>query len=142
MINLIKRIHRQALIFLIIAAAITTLIAALTEITDWRKMPHSVLIGGLLGLANLKGLAWGLKDFATLHRPSGKLIFWSMVRFFILSLILVVLALLKLINFVGIIIGLTVVFALIIKEGLRAVRESSDKNTGDEAASELNPPNK
>ena len=127
MINLIKRIHRQALIFLIIAAAITTLIAAWTEITDWRKLPHSVLIGGLLGLANLKGLAWGLKDFATLHRPSGKLIFWSMLRFFILAFILIALALLKLIDFFGILIGFTVVFVLILKEGLRIARDSSGK---------------
>ena len=127
MINLIKRIHRQALIFLIIAAAITTLVAALTEITDWRKMPHSVLIGGLLGLANLKGLAWGLKDFATLHRPSGKLIFWSMLRFFVLAFILIALALLKLIDFFGILIGFTVVFVLILKEGLRIAKDSSEK---------------
>jgi hypothetical protein len=130
MINLIKRLHKQAFIFLIIAATVTTATAALTSVADWRKLPHSVLIGGLLGLANFKGLAWGLKDFATLQRPSGKLIFLSMVRFFILSLILIVLAILKLINFFGILIGLTVVFALIIKEGLRAVKESSDKSTG------------
>jgi hypothetical protein len=129
MINLIKRIHRQALIFLIIAASITTLIAALTAITDWQKMPHSVLIGGLLGLANLKGLAWGLKDFATLHRPSGKLIFWSMARFFILALILIVLAVLKLINFFGILIGFTVVFVLILREGLRIAKDSSEKGS-------------
>ena len=131
MINLIKRIHRQALIYLVVASIVTTAIAALTAIADWRKLPHSVLIGGLLALANFKGLAWGLKDFATLQRPSGKLVFWSMVRFFILSLILILLAILKLINFVGILIGLTVVFALIIKEGLRAVKESSDKHTSD-----------
>jgi len=125
MINLIKRIHRQALIYLIITAAVTTITAYFAAIADWRRLPHSVLIGGLLGLANLKGLAWGLKDFATLHRPSGKLIFWSMVRFFILAAILVILALLKLINFVGILIGFTVVFILIIKEGLRIAKESA-----------------
>ena len=129
MINLIKRIHRQSLIFLIVAAAITTLIAALTDVTDWRKMPHSVLIGGLLGLANLKGLAWGLKDFATLHRPSGKLIFWSMLRFFVLAFILIVLAILKLINFFGILIGFTVVFVLILKEGFRIAKDSSEKGS-------------
>jgi hypothetical protein len=129
MINLIKRIHRQSFIFLIITAVITTLIAALTDITDWRKMPHSVLIGGLLGLANLKGLAWGLKDFATLHRPSGKLIFWSMLRFFILAFILIALALLKLIDFFGILIGFTVVFVLILKEGLRIAKDSSEKGS-------------
>jgi hypothetical protein len=129
MINLIKRIHRQALIFLIIAAAITTLIAALTDITDWRKLPHSVLIGGLLGLANLKGLAGGLKEFATLHRPSGKLIFWSMARFFIFALILIVLAVFKLIDFFGILIGFTVVVVLILKEGLRIAKDSSRKGS-------------
>jgi hypothetical protein len=132
MINLIRRIHRQALAVLIIVAALTTLIASLAAITDWKKLPHSILIGGLLGLANLKGLAWGLKDFATLHRPSGKLVFWSMVRFFVLAMILIILALLKLINFIGILIGFTVVFALIIKEGLREVKGSSEKNVIDE----------
>jgi hypothetical protein len=129
MINLIKRIHRKSLIFLIITATVTTLIAALTDITDWRKMPHSVLIGGLLGLANLKGLAWGLKDFATLQRPSGKLIFWSMLRFFILAFILIVLAILKLINFFGILIGFTVVFVLILREGLHIAKDSSEKGS-------------
>lgn len=132
MINLIKRVHRQALIYLIIAAAVTTTVAALTTTADWRKLPHSILIGGLLGLANFKGLAWGLKDFATLQRPSGKLIFWSMVRFFILALILIILAILKLINFFGVLIGLTIVFALILKEGFRALKESSEKNAGGE----------
>ena len=132
MINLIKRIHRQALIYLILSAAATTTIAALATTADWRKLPHSVLIGGLLALANFKGLAWGLKDFATLQRPSGKLIFWSMVRFFVLSAILIVLALLKLINFFGVLIGLTVVFVLILKEGLRAVKEAS-KDTNDKS---------
>ncbi len=132
MINLIKRIHRQALIYLIITAVVTTIIVAVTAVADWRKFPHSVLIGGLLGLANFKGLAWGLKDFAGLQRPSGKLIFWSMVRFFILALILVVLALLKLINFVGILIGLTVVFGLILKEGFRAVKQASHDTSPDE----------
>ncbi len=42
-----------------------------------------------------------------------------------IALILIVLALLKLINFVGVLIGFTVVFILVIKEGLRAARESS-----------------
>jgi len=132
MINLIKKIHRQALLFLIVTATVTTIIVAATGVADWRKFPHSVLIGGLLGLANFKGLAWGLKDFAVLQRPSGKLIFWSMVRFFILAFILVVLALLQLINFVGILIGLTVVFGLILKEGLREVKQAAEKTSPEE----------
>ncbi len=133
MISLIKKVYRQALIFLILAAVVTTAVAALTSAADWRKYPHSVLIGGLLGLVNFKALAWGLKDFAVLRRPTGKLVFWSMVRFFILALILVVLALLKLINFFGILIGLTIVFVLILKEGYKAVKESSRNDAGSES---------
>jgi hypothetical protein len=83
-------------------------------------------------LANLKGLAWGLKDFATLQRPTGKLVFWSMVRFFILASILIILAIFKLINFFGILIGFTVVFVLIIKEGWRTAKESSGESSADE----------
>jgi len=128
MIRLIKRIHRKALIYLIIVAAAATITAYLADIADWRKLPHSVLIGGLLGLANLKGLAWGLKDFAELHRPSEKLFIWSMVRFFILASILAILAVLKLINFVGILIGFTVVNILIMKEGLRISKESAGRD--------------
>ena len=119
--NLVKRIHRQGTIILICLAAIS----ALYEWYEWKKLPIfglSILVGGALGLANLKGLAWGLKDFATLARPSGKVIFLSIFRFFMIAFILVVLALLKLINFVGILIGFTVVFILVIKEGLRAAK--------------------
>ena len=119
--NLIKRIHRQGTIILICLAAASALY-------EWKKLPLSILVGGALGLANIRGLAWGLKDFTTLARPSGKVIFLSLFRFSMIALILVVLALLKLINFVGILVGLTVVFILVIKEGLRAAKESSLNN--------------
>jgi hypothetical protein len=118
--NLIKRIHRQGTIILILLAAVSALY-------EWKKLPLSILVGGALGLANLKGLAWGLKDFAISPRPTGKVIFLGIGRFFILSCILIILALLRLINFLGILIGFTVVFILILKEGLRVARESSTK---------------
>ena len=124
--NLVKRIYKQG-IFILLP------IAVLSAFFEWKKLPLSILIGGILGLANLKGLAWGLKDFATSYRPSGKVIFLSIVRFFILALVLIVLALLKLINLLGILIGFTVVFLLIIKEGLRVAKESSVNNTPDDA---------
>jgi hypothetical protein len=65
-----------------------------------------------------------------------------MVRFFILALILIILAILKLIDFFGILIGFTVVFALIIKEGLRAVKESSGKSSSDEVKQSFETPDK
>jgi ATP synthase I chain len=120
----LRRIYRLGFIILLC-------LAAGSAFFEWKKLPLSIFIGGLLGLANLKGLAWGLRDFAA-SRPTGRVIFWSMVRFFILGLILFILALLNLINFIGILIGFTVVFALILKEGLRTAREYSETSTGDE----------
>jgi len=119
----LKRIYKLGFIILLCLAAVSAFF-------EWKKLPLSIFIGGLLGLANLKGLAWGLRDFAA-SRPTGRVIFWSMVRFFILGLILFILALLNLINFIGILIGFTVVFALILKEGLRTAREYSETSTGD-----------
>jgi hypothetical protein len=116
--DLVKRIHRHGTIILIV-------LAGLSAFYEWRKLPLSILVGGALGLANLRGLAWGLKDFAVSKRPGGKVIFLSLFRFFMIAVILIVLALLRLINFIGVLIGFTVVFILVIKEGLRAARESS-----------------
>jgi hypothetical protein len=119
--DLVKRIHRHGTIILIV-------VAGLSAFYEWRKLPLSILVGGALGLANLKGLAWGLKDFGASNRPGGKVIFFSLFRFLMIALILIALTLLRLINFVGVLIGFTVVFILILREGLRAAKESSGKS--------------
>lgn len=108
--------------------------AALSAAYEWKKLPVSILIGGLLGLANLKGLAWGLSDFA-MYRSSGKVIFLSIFRFFTLALILIALALLKLINLIGILIGFTIVFVLVLVEGMRTAKRSQEQAATDEQTS-------
>jgi hypothetical protein len=126
------RIYKQGLIFLLCLAAASAFL-------DWKKLPLSIIVGGLLGLANLRGLAWGLRDFAA-SRPTGRVIFWSMVRFFILGTILFILAVLNLINFIGILVGFTVVFSLILKEGLRTAREYSETGGGEEVKQSIDSP--
>jgi|YelNatPaOPRAMG01_1025707.scaffolds.fasta_scaffold14682_6 hypothetical protein len=121
--DLVKRVYKQGLILIIPIAIISSFL-------EWKKLPLSIIIGALLGFANLKGLAWGIERFFGPYKPSGKLIFLSIIRFFILTCILFILALLKIINFIGLLIGFTVIFFLIIKEGLRVVKESSNKEGG------------
>jgi hypothetical protein len=128
----LKRIYKQGGIILLCFAVASAYF-------DWKKLPLSILIGGLLGLANLKGLAWGLRDFAA-TRPTGRVIFLSIVRFFVIGLILFIMALLNLINFIGILIGFTVVFVLILKEGLRTAREYSEKSSDDEVQKSIDSP--
>lgn len=114
--NLIKKIYKQGIIILLPLSILSALI-------EWKKLPVSILIGGALGIANLKGLAWGVESLIGTQRPSGKIVFLSLMRLFILACILIILAYLRLINIFGILIGFTVIFILLLKEGLRAAKE-------------------
>jgi len=125
--DLIKRINKLGMVILVAAAL-------LSAAYEWKKLPFSILVGGMLGLFNLKGLAWGLRDFA-MYRASGKVVFLSIFRFFTLAFILIVLAVLKLINLIGILIGFTIVFVLVMVEGIRTARSSQDQTVSEEPTS-------
>jgi len=114
---MIKRIYKQSAIFLILSAALSAFV-------EWRKLPVSILIGGALGLANLKALAWGIGGLVgTGEQVSGKLIFLSLIRLFILSVILIILLWLKLISIAGIFIGFTAVLVLLMVEGFKSAKD-------------------
>lgn len=83
----------------------------------------SILIGGILGLVNLRGLARGVEGLISSYRPTGKIIFLSLLRFTALAFILAILFYYNAVDVLGILIGFTIVFAAIIKEGLRSVKE-------------------
>jgi len=115
---MVKRINRQALITLII-------IAGLSALVEWKRLPLSIIIGGLLALANLKGLHWGVTGLFSSEEASesrGKLVFFSIFRLLILFAILAVLLYLRLVNVIGILAGLTVVFFFIVIEGFREAK--------------------
>jgi hypothetical protein len=111
----LKRIYRSVLLILIP-------LAIASAFFEPKKMPAGVLVGGLLGLLNLRGMIWGLKDFGRLPRPSGKVIFLSMLRFFALAFILIVLVVERIVHPVGVLAGFTVVFVFVMVEGVRVSR--------------------
>lgn len=83
----------------------------------------SILIGGILGLVNLRGIARGVEGLIGSQRPTGKIIFLSLLRLTALALILGILFYYEAVDVLGILIGFTIVFAAIIKEGLHSVRQ-------------------
>lgn len=83
----------------------------------------SILIGGIIGLANLKGLVWGIESLLGTHRASGRMVFLSLFRLFILFAIIILLVVMRLINLLGFLIGMTVVFLVLIKEALEIAKE-------------------
>lgn len=88
-----------------------------------RYIPHSIIIGGLLGLANLKGLVWGIETLLGTQKANTRLVYLSLIRLGILFAIIITLAALRLINLIGLVTGLTTVFIVLIFVGIRRAQE-------------------
>ena len=118
MTEIIKRVYRQSVFVLIPFAIVSAVI-------EWKRLPLSILIGGILALANLKGLAWGIGGLVgAAEQVSAKLVFFSLIRFFILFVILIILMWLKVINIAGIFVGITTVLIVLLKEGFKAAKDA------------------
>jgi len=113
---LLKRIYKRAILILL-------LLAFVSAFFEWKKLPFSILIGGLLGLINLRGLARGVSSLIGTYRPTAKIVILTILRLGFLAVVLILLFALKLVNVFGILIGFTVVFVLIVTEGLRIAKE-------------------
>ena len=113
---LLKKIYKRAIFILLPLALLSALI-------EWKKLPFSILIGGILGLINLRGLARGVYSLIGSYRPTAKIVIFSMLRLGFLASVLIILFAFKIVNVFGILIGFTVVFIVIMTEGLRVAKE-------------------
>lgn len=88
-------------------------------------LPVGVAVGGVLAMVNLWGIASGLSDILSSENAARKIIFSSVVRLTILSVIIVALAVLRLVDLVGLLAGFAGVSLLVLAEGLRWARRAS-----------------
>lgn len=86
-------------------------------------LPLSIFLGGVMGVLNLRGLAWGIESLLGAQKATTKLVFMSIFRLIVFFTIIVILAVFKLINLLGLLIGLTVVFVVLIIEGIKTAKE-------------------
>lgn len=116
--NLIKKVNKQTIIVILPLSVLSAFI-------EWKKLPLSILLGGLIGLANLRGLAKGVGSLVATYQqaPKGRLVLGSFTRLFMLACVLGLLFYFELINPFGILIGFTVFFIIFVKESLKAARE-------------------
>lgn len=85
-------------------------------------MPASIIIGGIIGIANLKGLVWGIESLLGSHKANTKLVYLSLFRLFIIFAIIIVLSLLRIINLLGLLIGMSAVFIIFTKEAIKMAK--------------------
>lgn len=105
--------------------------------TEWR-FPVSILIGGLVGLGNLKGIVMSVSRIFEIEKSDfkknqvnviepqkaqAKMLILGIFRLLIIFSILLILAILNIINVYGFLIGFSIVFLIIIKEGLISAKK-------------------
>ncbi|MFN3479649.1 MAG: hypothetical protein ACK415_04605 [Thermodesulfovibrionales bacterium] len=125
--DLIKRVIRKSVPLLLILCGVSLIVnwdrvSFAKLFGNTRYIPHSIIIGGLLGLANLRGLVWGIETLLGTQRANTRLVYLSLIRLGILFAIIITLAAMKLINLIGLVTGLTIVFLVMIFEGLKIAK--------------------
>jgi len=116
--TLTKNIAKNSVVILVPAAVISMFL-------PWQNLPFSILIGGLLGILNIKALSWSVEGVLGTSSANAKMLFFSQFRFMILALSLVVLAYMGLVNIAGLIIGFTIVFLQVLIVGFRQAKKAS-----------------
>ncbi len=127
---MVRKVLKQTLVVIVPLVLLSLLV-------DWQRedlrflrpfgnpafMTVSIIIGAVLGIANLKAMLWGLERMLGTQQASAKLVFLSLFRLFLLFAVIIILAALNLINFLGLLTGMTVVFVFLIKEGLKMAQK-------------------
>jgi hypothetical protein len=128
--ELTKRVINQSILIVLPLALFAFLIRARLEQIEFlvllgnpRLIPVSILIGGILGILNLKGLAWGIESLLGTHKANVTLLILNILRLLILFIIITILVAFRLVNLIGLILGMTVVLFILIKEGLKMARQ-------------------
>ncbi|MEW6600024.1 MAG: ATP synthase subunit I [Nitrospirota bacterium] len=111
--EILKRVIRTS-IFIIIPAIILSAI-----LVEPRKFPLGILMGWLFGILNLRQLSRNIEGLVGTQKMTLKLVFLSMTRLLILFTAIFALIYYRVVNVLGLLIGFTVVFVLILVEGAK-----------------------
>jgi Ca2+/Na+ antiporter len=128
--DLIRKIFKKSVIILIPLAALSSLI-------EPKKLPAGIIAGGILALLNIKGLAWGVEGLIGAEKATAKMLFLSQFRLVVLFVVITVLVYLRIVNVFGLLLGLTVVFALVLIEGYRHSKKEQLKEDTSEGEQHL-----
>ena len=115
--EILKRVIYKSIIIILLCAAISAFY-------EWKKLPLGIIAGGLFGILNLRGLVRSVEGFINSNMLSAKLILMSFTRLFILFSAIFILLWFKIINVFGLLFGFTVVFILILVEGMKIAKSN------------------
>lgn len=88
----------------------------------WEKVPAGIIAGTLFGILNLRGLIRSVEGFIGSKRMRAIMMFSSVFRLLGLFAVIVALVYFKAVNILGLLFGFTVVFILILIEGMKVAK--------------------
>ena len=115
--EILKRVAYKTILIIVPCAIIS-------GFYEWKKLPLGIIAGGLFGILNLRGLVRSVEGFIGSGSLTGKVIFMSFTRLFILFSAIFILLRFKIINVFGLLFGFTVVFILILVEGMKVAKSN------------------
>jgi hypothetical protein len=90
---------------------------------ELERVPLGIAAGWFLGILNLRNLSRNVEGLIGSHKATARIVFLSITRLFALFAAVVILIYFKIVNPFGLLFGFTIVFALILFEGLMESRE-------------------
>lgn len=94
-------------------------VAVVSSFFEWHKLPLGIISGGVFGVLNLAGLVRSIEGALGTEKAKVRIIIFSIIRLFILFAVIFILIWLKIVNIPGMLFGFTVVFILILYEGMK-----------------------
>ncbi len=94
-------------------------VAVVSSFFEWHKLPLGIISGGVFGVLNLAGLVRSIEGALSTEKAKVRIIIFSIIRLFILFAVIFILIWLKIVNIPGMLFGFTVVFILILYEGMK-----------------------
>ena len=92
---------------------------AVSLVFEWERVPLGIAAGWFLGILNLRNLSRNVEGLIGSHKGASRIVFLNITRLFILFAAIIILMYFKIINVFGLLFGFTIVYALILYEGLR-----------------------
>lgn len=114
----IKRITKQSLIIIPPIAALSFFF------TDW-LFAFNVLLGGVISILSFRTVAWAVRKFVGMRMAQPVIIGISILKIISIFIFLVILAYFGLIKPVPLLVGFTLVIAIMTREGLIAAKKAS-----------------
>ncbi|MBI4686197.1 MAG: hypothetical protein HY756_00145 [Nitrospirae bacterium] len=119
--EILKGVIKKSLIIIIPAVLVSAFFKQ-------QGFPLGILTGWLLGIINLRGLVRNVKGLIGAERAAAKILFLNISRLSAIFIAIFALIYFKIVNAFGLLIGFTVVFILILTEGLKAGKEQNDNH--------------